>query len=68
MRKNLPMKPPVDGKPARPSIEIVSGHASSGRARAEPGDDVDGVASGVSRSRMMITAKAARFIARYTAR
>ena len=40
------MKPAVAGIPASESIAIVSGQASSGRGRAEPGDGVDVVAVG----------------------
>ena len=56
------MKPAVPGSPARASIEIVSGQASSGRSRPRPWTAVMSSPSGVSRSRMAITAKAARFI------
>ena len=58
------MKPPVAGKPASASIEIVSGHASSGRELPRPATASIESPSGVSRSRMMITAKADRFIIR----
>ena len=56
------MKPTVPGRPARASIEIVSGQASAGRSLPIPWIEAMSSPSGVSRSRIAITAKAARLI------
>ena len=56
------MKPTVPGSPARASIEIVSGQASSGRSRPRPSTASMSSPKGVSRSRIAITANAAKFI------
>ena len=62
------MNPAVAGNPARASMEIVSGQASSGRSRPRPWTDLMSSPHVVSRSRMTITANAARFISVYAAR
>ena len=64
MRLNLPMKPAVAGMPARPSMLIVIGHASSGRSAPIPASADRSSPSDVSRSRATTTAKAAKFITR----
>ena len=68
MIRNLPMKPPVAGMPARPSIASVSGHASHGRVNPSPATASTWSPSPVARSCATITANAATFITRYTAR
>ena len=62
MIRNLPMKPPVAGMPARPSIAIVSGHASHGRDQPRPAIESKWSPWGVPRSRATITANAAMFM------
>ncbi len=56
------MKPTVAGSPARASIAIVSGQASSGRSAPRPWTERIESPKGVSRSRATITVKAARFM------
>ena len=58
------MKPAVAGKPARANIEIVSGQASQGRSAPSPRRARMSSPHGVSRSRAITTAKAARFMKR----
>ena len=58
------MKPAVAGMPASASIEIVIGHASSGRSRPSPDSAAIESPSPVSRSRATITANAAMFMNR----
>ena len=62
------MKPEVRGSPASASMEIVIGHASSGRSRPRPWTDLMSSPQGVSRSRITMTANTARFISVYAAR
>ncbi len=56
------MKPTVAGRPARASIEIVIGQASSGRSAAEPAHGADVVAEGRLALAGDDHAKAARFM------
>ncbi len=56
------MNPEVPGSPARASIAIVSGQASSGRERPMPASAPMSSPRSVSRSRATTTAKTARFI------
>ena len=58
----MPKKPAVAGKPASDSIAIVIGQASSGRVAPIPLSDAMSSPYGVSRSRAITTANAARFI------
>jgi hypothetical protein len=62
------MKPAVAGMPARPSIAIVIGHASSGCARPRPSSERRSSPCSDTRSRATTTANAATFMNRYTAR
>ena len=62
------MNPAVAGIPASASMEIVIGHASSGRSRPRPAIASIESPQPVSRSRATITANEAAFMAMYTAR
>jgi hypothetical protein len=55
MRKNLPMKPPVAGRPARPSMAIVMHTPSSGRRAPRPATASMWSPKIVSRSRAIST-------------
>ena len=56
------MNPAVAGNPARASMAIVSGQASAGRSAPKPSTALMSSPNSLSRSRMTITANAARFM------
>jgi hypothetical protein len=62
------MKPAVAGMPASPSIASVMTAASRGCSAPRPVTARMSSPNGVDRSRITMTANAARFMNRYTAR